>query len=582
MDISNTENYITSENYADYIIVDIDPLPRFFESVDPSSIHRTNLTLRLSLINARPIPNNISINEIPYLSIPSLYSPMNYEILDKSGISRITSISTLNLTGAGVYIAIIDTGINIFDEAFITPEGKTKIYRLWDQTDNSGTPPEQIFYGTEYTEDMINEMLTEYKANLTSNNLTSNNTNTQSSFSTTTLPTAPPGIDYQNHGNQLAKIAVGNDNPSSNFKGVAPDAKLIIVKLKPAKKYLREYYGIRDDAIVYEESDILFGLAYVRRTALYANIPVSIIIGLGTSKGDHNGHDYLSQTIDNTTPATGVAVCVPAGNEGDKRLHFNGNTSLCELKVGANVPALYAEIWIKPPFIFYVSITSPSGEQIDSSDFRLNRSETFSFIFDKTLVLVESKPLEPSSEEELILLRFTKPSEGVWRIEVKPSITNIDIRNIFNGSTLYNIWLPQNNAIYRDTFFLSSDPYTTITSPGDSKNAITVSAININTNGIFSENSKGFLPNGNIKPELCAYSNFSSSGAAALCGGCAALLLQWGIIDGNYKDMTGTDIKNFLIYGAFRPSTNIFPDRDLGYGYLNLYNSFELIIRNSL
>lgn len=555
-------NYITSEDYADYIVVDIEPLPRFFESYDITSLHKSTMTIRLSLLNAAPIPENIYINQIPYLSIPSLYSPMNYDILERSGISRLTNIKNLNLTGNGVYVGIIDTGINIFDAAFITPDGRTKIYRLWDQTDDTGIPPEDIFYGTEYTEEMINDLIKDYSSNPTS------------------ITSPPPGIDYQNHGNELARIAVGNDDFQNSFSGVAPDAKLIVVKLKPAKKYLKEYYGMREDAVVYEESDILFALTYVRRTALFENIPLSIIIGLGSTRGDHNGNDYLSDAIKNTAPAKGVSICVPAGNEGDKRLHFSGNSSLCELKVGPNIPAIYAEIWIKLPFLFYVLITSPSGERIESASFRLNRSETFNFVFDSTILLVESKPLEPSSDDALILLRFTTPAEGVWRIELKLSIANMQNDDIFNGNTLFNIWLPQSDAIYRDTYFLSSDPYSTITTPGCAKDALTVSAINPTTGGIYSENSKGFIPNGNIKPDISAYSTFSGSGAAALCGGCAAILLQWGIVDGNFPEMTGRDIKSFLIYGASRPNTKEYPDRDIGYGYLNLYNSFDILNRN--
>lgn len=51
-----------------------------------------------------------------------------------------------------------------------------------------------------------------------------------------------PSVDTDGHGTRMAAIAAGNYFPEENFSGAAPEAILIIVKVKPAKKYLREFY----------------------------------------------------------------------------------------------------------------------------------------------------------------------------------------------------------------------------------------------------------------------------------------------------------------------------------------------------
>ena len=44
-------------------------------------------------------------------------------------------------------------------------------------------------------------------------------------------------------------------------------ADLAIVKLKPAKKYLRDYYLIPEETVAFQENDIMMGIKYLRVTA---------------------------------------------------------------------------------------------------------------------------------------------------------------------------------------------------------------------------------------------------------------------------------------------------------------------------
>ena len=64
----------------------------------------------------------------------------------------------LSLTGRGVFVAVIDTGIDIFHPDFIDENGDTKIYALWDQT-VKGSPPKPFLNGNLYTKEEINKVL---------------------------------------------------------------------------------------------------------------------------------------------------------------------------------------------------------------------------------------------------------------------------------------------------------------------------------------------------------------------------------------------------------------------------------------
>ena len=68
-----------------------------------------------------------------------------------------------------------------------------------------------------------------------------------------------------------------------------------------------------------------------------------------------------------------------------------------------------------------------------------------------------------------------------------------------------------------------------------------------------------------------------ASAAAAVTAGAIALMLEWLL---NYENVPGIDsyqIKSLLILGAVRPKTMEYPNREWGYGQLNLYNTFETI-----
>ena len=163
-------------------------------------------------------------------------------------------------------IGFIDTGIDYQNPIFRNVDGTTRIAGIWDQTIQEGTPPQGLVYGTEYTEEKINEALQR------ENPLE-----------------AVPSKDENSHGTFLASIAAGSENIENRFKGAAPEATLGIVKLKRAKQYLKDFYLIGDDAECYQENDIMLGIRYLTDLAKKKKIPLVLCIALGTNMGDHMG-----------------------------------------------------------------------------------------------------------------------------------------------------------------------------------------------------------------------------------------------------------------------------------------------------
>ena len=160
--------------------------------------------------------------------------------LESSGVFQLRNIPVFNLRGQGVLIGIIDTGVDYTNPIFKYADNTTRIVSIWDQTIVSDNPPAGMGYGTEYTREQINQAL-------------------QSEDPLSVVPST----DDNGHGTMVAGIAGGNQVPESNFYGIATDAEYIVVKLKPAKQFLRDFFFIAENAVCFQETDILLSLLYV-------------------------------------------------------------------------------------------------------------------------------------------------------------------------------------------------------------------------------------------------------------------------------------------------------------------------------
>lgn len=561
--INDVQNRHLSEDYAD-LLINYNGDYSILEQFEGGTIHIIDFFNAVVHVPVSQITNDIIVR-LGYSVMPSLYGLISQASLEASGILRLRNIPSLNLRGQGVLIAIIDSGIDYTNPVFINEDNTTRILSIWDQTVASDHPPESTQYGTEYVREQINEAL-------------------QNANPLSIVPT----MDEVGHGTMLAGIAAGKASPENGFFGVAPDTELVIVKLKQAKQYLRNFFLIPDNVPCYQENDILFALDYVNKVSINRNRPMAICIALGTSQGAHDGRGTLSALLSLRARSTGFAIVVAAGNEGNARRHFFGmgdsdsGVVPVELFVGDNEHGFSMELWGDSPNLYSVDIQTPSGEYVPRIVPRLDEHREISFIFEQTIIYLDYQIVESQSGDQLILMRFKDPAPGIWRF-------NVYIRGDLR--TGFHIWLPMEDFISNNTYFIRSDPYTTILSLGNAENPITTTGYNVADDSLYTSASRGYTRTGVVKPDIAApavnvvgptldqgFAEFTgTSVSAAHTTGVAAMLLEWAIIKDNQPLFNTSDMKTFMIRGARRDLDVEYPNRDWGYGILDVFNIFDAL-----
>lgn len=555
-----------SEDYADFITRYYTSPQEFIMQAGTDCIDFINYqfaVVHLPLERA----SALTLSTSSYSAIPKLYALLDLASMDASGILAASELPPLSNQGQGVLIGFIDTGIDYQNPLFQNADGSTRILGIWDQTHGNGmSVPGNTFrsqYGTQYTKEQIEAAL----------------------HSTEPLSIVP-STDENGHGTFLASVAAGASDETAGFSGAAPAAWISMVKLKQAKQYLRDFFLIREDADAYQENDIMMGISYLFALARQYSVPLVICLGVGTNMGSHTGTSNLSALMNEMSAYNGTALIAAAGNETGFNHHYRGMTSpdspvlQVELKVGEKNQGFSMEVWAQDIGVYSVGFISPSGQVVQGLPARNENAETLDFLLEGTRITVYSRITDNASESQMIFLRFQDPQPGIWTL----TITNlIDIPGTFH------IWLPSNGFLDEDTGFLRPDPDTTITGPGNAHYPITVGAYDHTNGGIYIHSSRGYSRSGQVKPELAApgvgilgaalppssYTRRTgTSAAAAHVAGAAAILLHWGILEGNNFYMNSSTIKTYLIRGANRNPALTYPNREFGYGTLDLYQAF--------
>ena len=517
----------------------------------------------------RPLADALPLSVVQngYDALPNLYTLLDSSNMASAGILKTFDQPRLGFRGRGTIVGIVDTGIDYQNPVFRNRDGTTKILGIWDQTIEgsgiqSGTTFGNLSYGTVYTEKQINDAL-------------------QNEDPLSVVPSA----DTNGHGTFLASIAAGNDTAVPGFTGAAPESSLVIVKLKPAKKYLRDFYFVPQEAEAYQENDIMLGIKYLLLIARAYTLPISILLGLGTNMGSHSGTSPLARYLSNMANTPGEIITLAGGNETGFGHHFLGSISAeeefedVELRVGPEEAGFTMEFWARESELYTVGFISPSGEEIERIPITASEERRITFLLESTVIYLTYSGSETTTGSQLIMMRFQDPAPGIWRIRVYNAL-------FINGR--YHIWLPARGFVSDKTFFLRPDPDTTVMDPGNAPTLITAAAYNHRNNSIYIHSSRGYTRTGAIKPDFAApgvniagpsgQTATGTSAAAAHAAGAAANLLSWAIAGQNNLLMNTPIAKALLIRGAGRRSGQSYPNREWGYGTLDLYNSF-LIMR---
>ena len=467
-------------------------------------------------------PKNLLLNRQPSIAASCMLSVKN---------------PPLSLTGRGVFVAVIDTGIDIFHPDFIDDDGNTKIYELWDQT-VSGTPPSPFVNGNVYTREEINAVL--------------HSENGRRMFESR---------DNSGHGTHVASICAGRN-------GVAPEAELIVVKL-----------GDTRERGFPRTTQMMTALQYVISTSSKLTKPVAINISYGHNYGDHRGNSLLETFVSQITGQWKCSICIGTGNEGNSGRHKQGKiaakTETILFDIAPFEQNLNLQIWKDFVDTFQMVLISPSGTRHEITD-QQGKSQ---YMYGNTMIFVYNGYPTPYNVRQEIYFSFI-PMEGEyiesgqWELQISP----VDIRN---GE--YQMWLPVSAGSNQETRFLEPDKVFTLTIPSTARNVISVGAYDVRYQTYADFSGRGdqkFCVN---KPDLVApgvgiLAAAVGGGERVLSGtsmatpfvaGSAALLMEWGIIRGNNPYLYGERMKAYFHRGARQMNGfRDYPNDEIGYGRL--------------
>lgn len=566
---------ITSEAYVDYII-DSDGNREILEEFFQDDC-LTIINDRYSILY-RETPDDFMeiLSRIEYSLLPKLYGLLDTSSMEATGVINVQRENILGLTGKNTIIGVIDTGIDIRNDLFRDLAGRTRILAAWDQSVGNGE--NTIFgYGTEYSQEDIQTAIDSNNAIIT---------------------------DEIGHGTFLTGIAAGGQ--TTDFTGVAPDASIIVVKLKQAKQNLRSFYGVPEQTVAFQENDIMLGIAYILQKANPTLMNTSILLGVGSNSGSHTGAGALETYINSVSILRGTAVSVAGGNEGVASHHFQGTVetnndyTVMEINV-VNHDSFTLEIWGAAPNTYSVAFEIPGGEFIGRIPPRFNGSNVIRPIFGGGTIYVDYFLVEEQTGDELIMMRFFNPPNGLWRIRIYA---------VGDTEKTFHAWLPLTGFISPETIFIKPSPNITLTNPANAETPMCVGAYDHYENGVYINSSRGYTADGRIKPDFLApgvnvygpgkAGTFvrltGSSVAAAHCAGCAALMFQWIGERSEIRFINGNQIRRYFIRGAVRSNTQSlagsnslisntsdgfgnqifreYPNPEWGWGILNIYNTF--------
>lgn len=500
--------------------------------------------------------------DIDYNKVPRLYGLMDSRELEETGVLRVRRSPQLGLRGQGTLIGIIDTGITLTSKQFRYEDGGTKVVSMWDQSDQTGERPVKYSYGREWGRAAIDEALANDPQ---------------------TLPR-----DENGHGTFLAAVAAGREDEEAGFSGVAPDSELVVVKLKRPKQYLLDFYSIRDDVWACQEDDVMLAIRYILDVSTALQRPVSICLGIGTNLGGHSGNGSLERYLSQNSLLPGISFHIASGNEGISGHHYQGKVpegneyETVEFNVAEGEAGFIMELWGNAPVTFSVGMISPGGEKVERIQLKLNEFRSIRFFPENTILQIRSFVGETVGGEQVIRMNFRSPAAGLWRLLVYAQ---------GNGDRMYNLWMPITNFLKEETFFVNPQAADTLTSPGDAFYGITYVPYDVETDSLYIRASQGYTRDNRVKPDLAApgvnvhipspvgenrgeVSRSGSSVAAAFGVGIGALMQEWAIVKENNLSLNGQNMRFYLIQGASRTGAYAYPNREWGYGIVNLYDAF--------
>ena len=451
-----------------------------------------------------------------------------------------------SLFGKGILTAILDSGIDYTHPEFQNPDGSTRIVSIWDQT-GTGNPPEGFTLGTEYSREEIDKALREREQLIR---------------------------DLSGHGTAVAAIVAGNS-------GVAPQSQLLVVKLgNPAPDSFPK------------TTELMMAVEYAYRKALEVQMPLVINLSFGTVYGPHNGTGLLEQYLDEMMGRWKMVIVAGTGNEGNAAGHTSvmlqeGETKESQFAVAAGETGLNIQLWKNYVDQMDIYLRAPDGTRIGPLYENLGPQRYR--IAGVNLLIYYGKPSPFMISQEIFFDFIPVKSyitSGIWTLILQS-------RNVTEGKA--ELWLPPSESLNPATRFYRPIAENTLTIPSTARKVISVGAYDSRSQNYAPFSGRGYAPEKSpllsipqVKPDLAApgvdiqtaaagggYTSVTgTSFAAPFVSGAAALLMEWGIVNGNDPYLYGEKIRAYLQRGAQKlPGYRQWPNASVGYGRLCLESS---------
>lgn len=400
-------------------------------------------------ISEDDIPSLAAFPQVIYIERPR---QLFFEIVSArqaSCLSAIQENSSYGLTGKGILISVIDSGIDYAHPDFCNPDKTTRLVALWDQTiladPSAGRfAPAGYSQGTLFSPEQINAALQadtfEQRMELV------------------------PSTDVTGHGTHVAGIAAGNGRASGGlYRGVAPESSLLAVKL-----------GSPDPKGFPNTIELMQAVDFSVRYAIEHTVPLVINLSFGNTYGSHSGTSLLETYLDYVSNLGRINIVVGSGNEGNNGGHASARlasleSARIEFAVGNYESSLSIQIWKNYWDDIRFQLTPPGL----GTSFKIpNQPGSWRFSFGTTQILVYyGLPSPYSLYQEIaidLLPRRDYISGGVW-------FFTAEARSVIEG--IIDLWMPAAAIRGTATQFLTPTTETTLTIPSTAGNVITVGAL---------------------------------------------------------------------------------------------------------
>ncbi|MDK0618813.1 S8 family serine peptidase [Clostridium perfringens] len=538
------EQYSPNNGEIELVVLYGDNFLRFKNSVDAigAKVEDLGYGFGILIIKVNDLSRIIELEGLQYIELPKILYTSAY---DSNRASCIPSVwKSYNLTGEGILVGFLDTGIDYTHNAFKDADGNTRIEYIYDLENR-----------IVYDKNKINEAL-----------------KSEDPFSVV------PEIDLSGHGTHVAGIACAGGNINFDNYGVAYKSSIAMVKIT-GENSLRAALS----------TQLMRGLKFLMDKSNEINKPLVVNISLSTNDGSHNGSSLLEKYIQTFTQLQKAVIVVAAGNEGNSAHHVGGKMKKEEdldLNIGDGEKVIMLDFF-KPVLVdVSVEVISPTG--ISTGPMELSESYKERFVGREKIIVYSTgpKPFDIQGQTTISILPLGDAiTAGGWRIIVK---------KLNNYEGYFDIWLPISEGLNERTRFLQPDVYNTLGIPATVEGVISVGSYNFLNNNLSAFSGRGVVrPEWLIKPDLVAPgenilstaeeqgfdTKSGTSMAAPQVAGICALLFEWGIIRNNDPFLYGERIKYYLIKGAKRTIFGeAYPNPDLGYGFVCLDRTMELLI----